>query len=316
MTKIPFNVPPYVGSELEYVKQAVDAHKICGDGQFTKKCNEWMEQRFGAKKALLTTSGSTALDMAALLCDLQPGDEDLSQIPFDSIRDRYLVIEEKCDGANSAISFDTDGNLLLQSRGHYLTGGYRERHYNLMKQWANVHRDAFFDLLGTRYIMYGEWMYAKHTVFYDALPHYFLEFDIYDRQKDIFLDTHSRHAMLRNVPVVSVPVLGRGYYSTKEEMLQLLGQSRYVTGNQYRNLRDAAVRLGLDPDRNCRETELSGIMEGLYIKVEEDGQVVDRMKYVRSTFLQCVDVSETHWIDRPIIPNQLAVPTTELFQQS
>ena len=247
---------------------------------------------------------------------LQPGDEDLSQIPFDSIRDRYLVIEEKCDGANSAISFDTDGNLLLQSRGHYLTGGYRERHYNLMKQWANVHRDAFFDLLGTRYIMYGEWMYAKHTVFYDALPHYFLEFDIYDRQKGLFLDTHSRHAMLRNVPVVSVPVLGRGYYSTKEEMLQLLGQSRYVTGNQYRNLRDAAVRLGLDPDRNCRETELSGIMEGLYIKVEEDGQVVDRMKYVRSTFLQCVDVSETHWIDRPIIPNQLAVPTTELFQQS
>jgi hypothetical protein len=122
--------------------------------------------------------------------------------------------------------------------------------------------------------------------------------------------------MLRNVPVVSVPVLGRGYYSTKEKMLQLLGQSRYVTGNQYRNLRDAAVRLGLDPDRNCRETELSGIMEGLYIKVEEDGQVVDRMKYVRSTFLQCVDVSETHWIDRPIIPNQLAVPTTELFQQS
>lgn len=72
---ISFNVPPYVGDELEYVKQAVEAHKICGDGPFTKKCNTWMEEKFNAQKALLTTSGSTALDMALLLCDLKPGDE-------------------------------------------------------------------------------------------------------------------------------------------------------------------------------------------------------------------------------------------------
>lgn len=72
---INFNLPPVVGEELEYVKQAIDAHKICGDGQFTKKCNEWMENRFNAQKVLLTTSGTTALDMAMLLCDLKPGDE-------------------------------------------------------------------------------------------------------------------------------------------------------------------------------------------------------------------------------------------------
>ena len=245
---------------------------------------------------------------------LQPGDEDLSQIPFDVIKDRHLVVEEKCDGANSAISFDSNGELLLQSRGHYLTGGYRERHYNLMKQWAMAHRDVFFDLLGTRYIMYGEWVYAKHTVFYDALPHYFLEFDILDRETGIFLDTPTRHEMLKNVPVVSVPVLGSGTYRTKEEMLKLLGQSRYVTGNQRQNLWNAAVKLGLNPERNCNETELSGMMEGLYIKVEENGQVACRMKFVRAAFLQCVDFSETHWIEKPIIPNQLAVPTESLFQ--
>lgn len=72
---ISFNVPPFTGKELEYVKQAVEAKKICGDGQFTKKCNAWLEERFCAQKVLLTTSGSTALDMAALLCDLKPGDE-------------------------------------------------------------------------------------------------------------------------------------------------------------------------------------------------------------------------------------------------
>ena len=70
-----FNVPPCTGKELDYIKQAIDAHKICGDGAFTKKCNAWLEERFHARKALLTTSGTTALDMASLLCDLQPGDE-------------------------------------------------------------------------------------------------------------------------------------------------------------------------------------------------------------------------------------------------
>ena len=72
---IPFNVPPCVGDELEYIKQAIDSHKISGDGPFTKKCNAWMEERFHAQKVLLTTSGTTALDMALLLCDLQLGDE-------------------------------------------------------------------------------------------------------------------------------------------------------------------------------------------------------------------------------------------------
>lgn len=72
---IDFNVPPYLGDELDYVREAVEAHRICGDGPFTKKCSSWMEERFHTPKALLTTSGSTALDMAVLLCGLEPGDE-------------------------------------------------------------------------------------------------------------------------------------------------------------------------------------------------------------------------------------------------
>lgn len=72
---IPFNVPPCVDDEIDYVKQAIDSHKICGDGEFTKKCNRWFEEKFNAQKVLLTTSGTTALDMAMLLCDIQPDDE-------------------------------------------------------------------------------------------------------------------------------------------------------------------------------------------------------------------------------------------------
>jgi len=70
-----FNVPPYAGDEMEYIQQAIAAHKICGDGRFTKMCNAWMEEQFHSQKVLLTTSGTTALDMAALLCGLNPGDE-------------------------------------------------------------------------------------------------------------------------------------------------------------------------------------------------------------------------------------------------
>ena len=72
---IRFNVPPYTGKEMDYIKEAVDAMKICGDGQFTKKDNEWLEKKTGAKKVLLTTSCTHALELSALLADIQPGDE-------------------------------------------------------------------------------------------------------------------------------------------------------------------------------------------------------------------------------------------------
>lgn len=72
---ISFNVPPYCGNEKEYVGQAIDNHKICGDGEFTKKCSKWIEEKTGTEKALLTTSCTHATEMAALLCDIQPGDE-------------------------------------------------------------------------------------------------------------------------------------------------------------------------------------------------------------------------------------------------
>lgn len=72
---IDFNRPPYTGRELEYIRQAVEANKICGDGEFTKRCSAWMKENLGTKYALLTTSCTHALEMAAYLSDIQPGDE-------------------------------------------------------------------------------------------------------------------------------------------------------------------------------------------------------------------------------------------------
>ena len=93
---INFNVPPYVGTELDYIRDAVEEHKICGDGKYTKKCNAWMEEKFHAKKVLLTTSGSSALDMAALLCDLKPGDEViLPSYTFSSTANAFVLAGAK-----------------------------------------------------------------------------------------------------------------------------------------------------------------------------------------------------------------------------
>ena len=93
---IPFNVPPCTGHELKYISEAIDAHKICGDGAFTKKCNKWLEDRFGAHKVLLTTSGTTALDMASLLCELQPGDEViLPSFTFSSTANAFAIYGAK-----------------------------------------------------------------------------------------------------------------------------------------------------------------------------------------------------------------------------
>jgi ATP-dependent RNA circularization protein (DNA/RNA ligase family) len=214
---------------------------------------------------------------------VQPGDEDLGIVGNSDLEGLPLVIEEKLDGSNSGISFDDDGALVLQSRGHALTGGPRERQFDLFKRWASTYRDSLWSILGNRYLMYGEWLYARHTIAYDELPHYFLEFDILDRETGSFLSTDRRHALLAGSPVQSVPVLARSPVPVWEK---LLTRSR------------------------CSSSEPA---EGLYIKWEADGHVLGRYKYVRRGFLQAVADSETHWMDRPIEPNRLR-PGADLFQ--
>ena len=89
---IPFNVPPFLGTETDYIVQAIQNQKICGDGPFTKKCNEWIENRTGTAKALLTTSCTHSLEMAALLLHIQPGDEViLPSFTFCSTADAFVL---------------------------------------------------------------------------------------------------------------------------------------------------------------------------------------------------------------------------------
>lgn len=243
----------------------------------------------------------------------QPGDEDLDCVPFSAIEGRHIVVEEKMDGANSAISFSDDGKLLLQSRGHYLTGGPRETHFSLLKQWASSHQRALSKVFASRYIAYGEWLYAKHTIFYDRLPHYWLEFDLFDRENNEFLSTGRRHQLLQGLPVKSVSVLFEGTIKNHAQLEKLVEHSRFITqGSHLERLREVCTIQNLDAERALSETDGSSIMEGLYIKVEEDGVVKERYKYIRASFLQSVASAQGHWLDRPVLPNQL-MPNVDLF---
>lgn len=236
---------------------------------------------------------------------LQPGDEDLEQVPFEALRRRYCVVEEKLDGANAGISLDADGRLRLQSRGHLLVGGAREKHWDLFKRWARAHATAIANRLGDGLTVYGEWLYAKHTIFYDELPHYFLEFDIRDRS-GAFWSTERRLAHLVGSPVRSVPVLWQGVVREPHKLPELVRDSLYKSPRWRERLRASAAAGGVDADRAVLETDPDDKAEGLYIKVEEGGVVVDRLKWIRASFLTAVVDSGSHWLARPIVTNQLA----------
>jgi hypothetical protein len=236
---------------------------------------------------------------------LQPGDEDLDSVPFARLAGRFLIVEEKLDGANAGLSFDAAGRPWLQSRGHFLAGGAREKHFDRFKQWANTHAVALRDAVGDRYVVYGEWLYAKHTIFYDLLPHYFLEFDLLDVQCGDFLSTERRREVLAAAPVVSVPVLWSGTVQSLEELAALVRPSLYKSLRWRGRLSEVCAEHGQNAEQVWKETDYSDLSEGLYIKVEEDGRVVERYKFIRASFLTAVLDSGSHWLRRPITPNQL-----------
>lgn len=93
---------------------------------------------------------------------IQPGDEDLNSVPFEKIKGKFVVLEEKVDGANCGISFDEKGRMYLQSRGHYLNGGYGEKQFDLFKTWARCFQGRLYELLGSHMPLFSLcWYFMK-----------------------------------------------------------------------------------------------------------------------------------------------------------
>ncbi|WOB71972.1 RNA ligase family protein [Achromobacter xylosoxidans] len=244
---------------------------------------------------------------------LQEGDHGHDHVPYRDLRGLRLVVEEKLDGANTGISFSPAGDLLLQSRGHYLVGGGRERQFNFIKAWAQAHAGWLLQRLEDRYVMYGETLSKKHSVFYDALPHHFFEFDVLDRRTGAFLSTAARRELLAGGPVLSVPVLYDGLAPARLADLKALLRPSLAKTARWRDAFEATVRReGLDLALAWRQCDKSDLSEGLYIKVEADGRTLGRYKWVRADFVQAILAADKHHSEQPYVPNQLA-PGVDLY---
>jgi hypothetical protein len=208
------------------------------------------------------------------------------------ICDASLVVEEKLDGTNVGIHFTSAGRMVLQCRGHEITTGMHAQ-YDLFKQWTTAKRPVLEALLEDRLLLFGEWLYARHSVHYRRLPHYFFEFDVYDKVREAFVDLASRLELLRGTGIVTVPVVHRGP-TTQHQLRKLIGPSRFDS---------------LFENPTTRQTD--NLMEGLYLRTESSGVVTGRAKYVRPEFVEKVKQSG-HWQHQAIVPNQQA-PGAEIW---
>lgn len=208
------------------------------------------------------------------------------------LKDPSLIIEEKLDGTNVGIHFTTVGRMILQCRGHEITEGMHPQ-YDLFKQWASVKRGTLEEMLGSRYILYGEWLYAKHSIHYRSLPHYFFEFDVWDKDEARFLTLADRLALLSGRGLQTVPVLHQGAIPL-DDLAPLIGASAY--DSQFDN-----------PTTGRPDT----LMEGLYLRTESEDRVTARAKLVRPEFVEKVKQSE-HWQQQAMVPN-LLVEGAELW---
>ncbi len=202
------------------------------------------------------------------------------------LRNPGVIVEEKLDGTNVGIHFLSTGRMVLQCRGHEITEGMHAQ-YDLFKQWAAFKQPLLAEVLGQQYILYGEWLYARHTVYYRELPHYFFEFDVFDKAAQRFLDLPARQALLEGTGICTVPVLHRGPI-THKELLKLIGPSSYASEF-------------IHPGGQKTDDR----MEGLYLRTDEAGATTGRAKYVRPEFVARICES-THWQQQQLVANQLA----------
>lgn len=232
---------------------------------------------------------------------LPQGKTDPEAIQFPKLAGEFLAIEEKLDGTGVSVFFDNKLELQIWHRGSPAIS----KEFHLLHNWAKRHQDDLFDLLEDRYVMFGEWMLNKHSIFYDRLPHYFLESDMYDKLGNIWLSTSGRNAMLtgHTAYIKQVPVIAAMKPSSLYQITSLVGKPLYQSDKWRANLWDRCEQLHLDMALVLHETDQSDLAEGLYIKHEDDRQVIGRYKYVRYEFLETIINSGSHVMDRVPICN-------------
>ncbi|KAF9073204.1 ATP dependent DNA ligase [Rhodocollybia butyracea] len=220
----------------------------------------------------------------AHLLDLGAATSDDIILPSSSTLSTYsgqVIITEKVDGANMGFSLSADrSQIVVQNRSHYVSSSSHEQ-FKKLAHWLDVHRNELYQLLDRdkyfpeRYILFGEWLYATHSIPYTHLPDRFMAFDLYDRSLDAFLDRRTLEGLLGQTTIGTVPVIYRGEMPTEDK------------------LKDMVQSLSMFYD---------GRVEGVYVKWESGGRVVKRGKVVRADFI----AGNEHWSKKNLQVNGIA----------
>ena len=184
----------------------------------------------------------------------------------EAVLQHELIIEEKVDGANVGFSLSPDGDLLVQNRGQYLVSPYKGQ-FAKLPNWLAIHEDRLFEALGENLIAFGEWCAARHSLYYTALPDWWLLFDVYDKQSGRFFNVARRNAWAQKAGVTVVHQIAKGHFTLESLKMMLDTPSYYREGN----------------------------LEGLVLRQEKGEWLHRRAKLVRPEFVQSLD---EHWSRR------------------
>ncbi len=182
-----------------------------------------------------------------------------------------IVVEEKLDGANLGLSFDSSGQLRFQNRGQWLEGKLTAQ-WERLRGWAAQHEMALREHLPPEHILFGEWCYARHSIAYDSLPDWFVAFDVYDGRAQLFWSTARRNAFLLAAEIAAIPQLQRGRFDLADLRDLLNGTSAFGKSRR----------------------------EGIYLRREDRDWLLARAKLVHSDFTQAIG---EHWSRHLIVPN-------------
>ncbi len=214
--------------------------------------------------------------LAVLADNVVRDDKVMSELEREMFLRHELVVEEKVDGANLGISFDGEAHARCQNRGAYLQYPYTGQ-WKKLSEWLDLKTDILFEKLTDRYILFGEWCYAQHSIFYDQLPDWFLGFDIFDKESLKFLSYPRRDAVFRDVGISGIPAIKKGHF-TLSELKRMLPISRL-----------------------CDKPA-----EGIYLRFDQGDWLKQRAKLVRPEFIQSVG---EHWTRGGLKANQLKLGT-------
>ncbi|KAJ3478284.1 hypothetical protein NLI96_g9862 [Meripilus lineatus] len=218
--------------------------------------------------------------------DLVSVNDDLASLGFGISRDGngnnqgQIVVTEKVDGANMGFSLSSDrSKIIVQNRSHYVNPTSHEQ-FKKLGGWVELHREGLYKILDRdayfpqRYVLFGEWMAATHSVSYTKLPDWFMGFDLFDRSTESWADRESLEKLLEGTGIKMVPLLYQGLTITEAELRKMVQtESKFTDGK----------------------------LEGVYVKWEKEGKVVRRGKVVRGDFI----AGNEHWTKGDIRRNQL-----------